>query len=182
MLVKSLMKELYAACTPWETAQTAATLMKTHSVGAIPVVSDIHDPLLEGIVTDRDLRITVVTEDVSSKYVRVADVMTRVPVTCLPENSAEECLALIRNAHVHHIPVVDHRGRCVGIVSLGDISHHASSSEIAGTLREISSTSKPAAARICDEKYFYCGQLHESDQIALLERRRHDVAFREVLL
>lgn len=181
MLVKNLMTEPVVACTPWDTAETAATLMKTHSVGALPVVSNIHDPLLEGIVTDRDLCIAVIAEAASSKRVAIADAMTRVPVTCLPETSLEECLALMRNAQVRRIPVVNHSGRCVGIVALADIARHAPSSEIARTLREISGAPRPVPARRFDENYFYCGQLHDSDQIALLERRRHQAALEEVL-
>ena len=181
MLVKNLMTQPVVACTPWDTAETAATLLKTHSVGALPVVSDFQDPLLEGIVTDRDLCIAVIAEAASPKRVAVAAAMTHVPVTCLPEASSEECLALMRNAQVRRIPVVNLRGRCVGIVALADIARHASPSEIARTLREISGVPRPAAARRFDENYFYCGQLHESDQIALLEQCRHQAALEEVL-
>jgi CBS domain-containing protein len=42
------------SCSPWNTAQAAAALMKKHGVGAIPVVSELFDSLLEKIVTDRD--------------------------------------------------------------------------------------------------------------------------------
>ena len=180
MMVKNLMSKPVIACTPWDTAQTAATLMKTHSVGAVPVVSDIADPLLEGIVTDRDLCIAIVAAATSSKQI-VSDLMTRVPVTCLPETALDECLELMRNSHVRRIPVVDSRGRCVGIVSLADVCRFASPSEMARTLREISDAPTSAAALPFNDNYFYCGQLHESDQIALLERRRRQAALEEVL-
>ena len=55
MLVKDLMTSSLVCCTPWDTARAAARLMKAHGVGAIAVVADPLDPLLEGIVTDRDL-------------------------------------------------------------------------------------------------------------------------------
>ena len=181
MLVKNLMSKPVVTCTPWDTAQTAATLMKTYSVGAIPVVSDIDDPLLEGIVTDRNLCLAIVAAAPSSNQIAVGDVMTRVPVTCLPEDSLQECLEFMRNSQVRRIPVVDDRGRCLGIVSQADISRYASPSEVARTLREISDAPKPAASLAFNENYFYCGQLHEADQIALLERRRHLAALEEVL-
>jgi CBS-domain-containing membrane protein len=180
MLVKNLMNKPVIACEPWDTTQAAATLMKTYSVGALPVVSDLDDPLLEGIVTDRDLCIAIVAAAASSKQIAAGDVMTRVPVTCLPEDSLEECLELMRNSQVRRIPVVDDRGRCLGIVSQADISRYASPSEVARTLREISDAAKPAASLPFNENYFYCGQLHESDQIALLERRRHQATLEEV--
>ena len=55
MLVKALMTEKVICCTPWFTAQAAADLMKKHGVGSIPVVAELSDPLIEGIITDRDL-------------------------------------------------------------------------------------------------------------------------------
>jgi len=54
--------------------------MKVHQIGAIPIVSDKRDPLLEGIVTDRDLCSGVVATSNSAHTVRLAEVMNRVPV------------------------------------------------------------------------------------------------------
>jgi len=115
MLAKDLLTKPANVCTPWDSAQTAATLMK---VGALALVSGIQDPLLEGIVTDRDLCIAVVAAEASSKRVIVVDAMSRVPVTGLPESSLEECLSLMRDARVGQIPIVDHRGRWVGVLTL----------------------------------------------------------------
>ena len=122
MLLKDIMSKPVVACTPGDTAQAAAELMKTHAVGAIPVVSDVLDPLLEGIVTDRDLSNAVIATAGSPELVAVSDAMTRVPVTCLPDNTLEYCLELMRNCQVRRIPVVDRRGRCVGIVAPADIA------------------------------------------------------------
>lgn len=55
MLVKNIMSEPVICCTPWDSVRYAAAPIAFHSVGALPVVSDLNDPLLEGIVTDRDL-------------------------------------------------------------------------------------------------------------------------------
>lgn len=76
MLVKDLMSVAVVCCTPWDTAQKAASLMKASGVGAIAVVADTLDPLLEGIVTDRDLCCGVVAAGKNADAVRVADVMT----------------------------------------------------------------------------------------------------------
>jgi len=179
MLAKDLMTKPATICRPWDTAQTAATLMKTHSVGTLPVVSDGQDPLLEGIVTDRDLCIAVVAAEATSKPVIVADVMSRVPATGLPETSLEECLSLMRNARVGQIPIVDHRARCVGILTLADLARCAPPADIVCTLRAISEAPQGADTPPFDEAYFYCGQLHESDQIALLERRRQQATHHE---
>jgi CBS domain-containing protein len=80
MLAKDLMTSAVVCCTPWDTAQKAASLMKAYGVGAIAVVADPLDPLLEGIVTDRDLFCGVVAAGKNADAVQVADTMTRIPV------------------------------------------------------------------------------------------------------
>ena len=55
MFVKDLMTSAVVCCTPWDTAQKAARLVKAYGVGAIAAVADRSGPLLEGMVTDRDL-------------------------------------------------------------------------------------------------------------------------------
>ena len=85
MLVKDLMTTKVVSCTPWDTARTAASLMKERGVGAIPVVSDLSDPLLEGIVTDRDLCCGVVADAKNADAIQLSELMTPVPVTCEAE-------------------------------------------------------------------------------------------------
>jgi len=55
MLLKEVMSKELLFCTPSDTAQAAAKIMKAQGVGALPVVSDAEYRRLEGIVTDRDL-------------------------------------------------------------------------------------------------------------------------------
>jgi CBS domain-containing protein len=172
MLVKDLMTSAVVWCTPWDTAQRAATLMKAHGVGAIAVVADPSDPLLEGIVTDRDLCSGVVAAGKNADAVQVADLMTRILVTCGPEDTLEECEELMQEGQVRRIPVVNNRGRCIGIVSQADIALHARISQVASAIKEISKPAKPRQEMHFEKGYFYCGQPHEQDQILLLNRRR----------
>jgi CBS domain-containing protein len=182
MLVKDLMTSAVVWCTPWDTAQRAATLMKAHGVGAIAVVADLSDPLLEGIVTDRDLCCGVVAAGKNADAVQVADLMTRIPVTCGPEDTLEECEELMQEGQVRRIPVVNNRGRCIGIVSQADIALHAPVSQVASTIKEISKPAKPRQEMHFEKSYFYCGQPHEQDQILLLNRRRELTHRHEVLI
>ena len=173
MLVNQVMSGQVISCTPWETAEFAANLMKAHQIGAIPIVSDKRDPLLEGIVTDRDLCSGVVATSKVAHTVSLADLMNRVPVTCQPDDTVAFCEELMRENQVRRIPVVDQRGRCVGIVAQADIALHAPGLEVAQTIAEISKPSKaaPQPPHI-EEGDFYCGQPHEMDEILLLNRRR----------
>lgn len=181
MLVKNIMSEPVICCTPWDSVRYAAALMAFHSVGALSVVSDLNDPLLEGIVTDPDLCSRVLAVEDRPRDTRVVDVMTPVPVTCEPHDDLNKCLERMRRHQLRRIPVVNGRGRCVGIVALADVAPAASPGDVAQTLREISKRSRPQPQAQPTERYYYCGELHELDQIALLERRRSEEIPEEVL-
>ena len=138
MLVKEIMSSDLVWCTPSDTAQTAAKLMKDRGVGALPVVSDGVSRKLEGIVTDRDLCCAIVAGARLAEVTRIADVMTREPVTCAPENAIEDCEDLMQKYQIRRIPVVDAQGHCVGMVAQADIALHAPEGVVAKTLAEIS--------------------------------------------
>jgi CBS domain-containing protein len=171
MLLKELMTKEVVFCTPWDTARAAASLMKEHDIGAIPVVWDKSDPLVEGIVTDRDLCCGVVAEARNSDAITISELMTPVPVTCQPESTIEECEELMQQNQVRRIPVVDERGRCIGIVTQADIALHAPAAQVAKTIKEISKPSKKNKGMAIKRNYLD-EQTHEQDQILLLNRRR----------
>ena len=154
MFVRELMSKPVVCCTPWDTAQKAADLMKTHGIGAIPVVLDRADALLEGIVTDRDLSCNIVASDKNANTIKIAEVMTRVPVTCEPDDTLEFCEELMQENQVRRIPVVDKRGRCVGIVAQADIALHAPATQVAKTVAEISKPSKGIQPTAFRERLF----------------------------
>jgi CBS domain-containing protein len=172
MLVRELMTTRVVYCTPWDDVRTAASLMEKHGVGAIPVVSNLSDPLIEGIVTDRDVCCGVVAAAKNADAIRVWELMTPVPVTCEPEDTIEYCEDLMQENQVRRIPVVDKRGRCVGIVAQADLALRAPTTQVAKTLKEISTPSTPSERVHVEKNLFYCGQLHEGDEILLLDRRR----------
>jgi CBS domain-containing protein len=172
MLVSELMTTQVVCCTPWDTAEKVARLMKTHGVGAIPVVLDRADALLEGIVTDRDLCCSIVARSRKASSIKIADIMTRVPVTCEPNNTLEFCEELMQENQVRRIPVVDNRGRCVGIVAQADIALKACAAHVARTVGKISKPAKTVRQLHFEKGCFYCGQPHEMDEILLLNRRR----------
>jgi CBS domain-containing protein len=172
MVVKELMTEEVVCCTPWDSARTAPDLMSLHGVGALPVVSELSDPLLEGVVTDRDLCCRALVDDKNPDVVRASETMTPIPVTCEPDFTLEDCEQLMRQNLVRRIPVVNHRGRCVGIVSQADIALNSAPAQAGELVQEISRPLKPEQNLRWEKDHFYCGQLHEQDAILLLNRRR----------
>ena len=95
MLVKDVMSKNLYCCVPSDTAQEAAKTMRAQGVGALPVVSDSTNRMLEGIVTDRDLCCSIVAGAKLAEMTRIAEVMTRNPITCTAENTLDDCEQLI---------------------------------------------------------------------------------------
>ena len=126
MNISELMTRDPCCCLPSDSAHRAGTLMRRFDVGVLPVVDDEQHRRLLGIVTDRDLCLFVVAASRVSAEVTVEECMMRNPVCCAPEDDARRALELMRDRHVHRLPVVNSHGFLVGIVSLTDlVRHHA---------------------------------------------------------
>lgn len=138
MFVREAMSKEIFYCLPSDTAQAAAKTMKNSGVGALPVLSDSINRRLEGIVTDRDLCCAVVAEAKLAETTKIADVMTRKPVTCAPENTLEDCERLMQKHQIRRLPVLDKEGRCIGMIAQADIALRAPAADVAKTLAEIS--------------------------------------------
>lgn len=102
---------------PTATVYEALQVMAEHNVGAVIVMEDDR---LVGIISERDYARKVILLDRSSKVTPVSEIMTSRVVVVHPENTAEECLALMTDKHIRHLPVAD-GDEIVGIVSIGDV-------------------------------------------------------------
>ena len=95
---------------PGDTVLSALETMAEHNVGAVLVI-DGDD--LSGIMTERDYARKV-------KLAKLGSGDTRIH-TVAPETSVAECMQLMTDRRVRHLPVLDGGGRLVGIVSIGDV-------------------------------------------------------------
>ena len=91
--------------------------MADNNIGALLVLSG--DQLV-GVMTEREYARNVALKGRSSAEMRVAELVTTAPVTVTPAHTIEECLRLMTEKRVRHLPVV-HEGRVTGIVSIGDL-------------------------------------------------------------
>ncbi|HSB38588.1 MAG TPA: CBS domain-containing protein [Gaiellaceae bacterium] len=73
-----------------------------------------------GIVTERDYLRRVVVEGRTEKETSVREIMTSPLVVVTPDTSVDECMALMTERRIRHLPVVA-EGEVVGIVSIGDV-------------------------------------------------------------
>jgi CBS domain-containing protein len=102
---------------PTDTVLEALGVMAERDVGAV-LVLDVDK--LVGIFSERDYARKVVLAGRSSKESRVTEVMTAQVVCVSPDRSIDECMALMTNRRLRHLPVVDHK-RVIGVVSIGDL-------------------------------------------------------------
>ncbi len=102
---------------PEQPVAEALRLMAEKDVGALLVVSGEH---LVGIVTERDVvrKLALHGHDVAATPVRA--IMTERVLYVRPEQTIEECMALMTEKHLRHLPVVD-AGRILGIISIRDV-------------------------------------------------------------
>jgi CBS domain-containing protein len=100
------------------TVADAARVMRDRNIGAV-VVCD--DQGVCGIVTDRDIVVRAVVNDVAPTKVRLGAICSRELTTLSPGDSVDWAVTMMRYHAVRRLPVVEH-GRLVGIVSMGDLA------------------------------------------------------------
>ena len=103
----------------------AIKLMAEKNIGALPVLSA---GKLVGIVTERDYTRKVALQGKSSKETRVWEIISNQVVCVTPEESIEECMRLMTENRVRHLPVVENE-KLLGIISIGDLVNWIISSQ-----------------------------------------------------
>lgn len=102
---------------PDDTVFDSLRLMADKGVGALLVMDG---EKLVGIVTERDYARKVILEGKSSKTLQVRDLMTTRVLCVAPDRNVDDCMALMTDKRVRHLPVLDQK-RVVGVVSIGDL-------------------------------------------------------------
>jgi CBS domain-containing protein len=102
---------------PAASVADAVTLMAQKNIGALLVVERGQ---IVGILTERDVARSVVLMPRSVKETPLRDIMATSVMIVPPEHTSEECMALMTEHRVRHLPVMD-GSRLIGIVSIGDL-------------------------------------------------------------
>lgn len=102
---------------PEASVAVAVELMSERGIGSLLVMQDSQ---LCGIVTERDYARKVLVSGTSSETTRVADIMTADVLTTSVEQNIDECMMLMTEKRIRHLPVVD-GDRVLGIISIGDL-------------------------------------------------------------
>jgi CBS domain-containing protein len=120
--VHELMTRRVATVHPATSIEHAAHLMEECDCGALPVVAD--NSVLVGMITDRDIALRIVARGRDPRKAIVGDCMTERVFACYANESIAECMRQMSRRQVRRMPIVDERGRLVGIVAQGDLARH----------------------------------------------------------
>jgi CBS domain-containing protein len=102
----------------------AAQLMRERHIGYLVVVEASMAEggwVPVGVLTDRDIVVTVVAQGADARALRVGDVMTRKPATVLAEDSVADALGEMRRVGVRRLPVLGEGGTVCGVISMDDV-------------------------------------------------------------
>jgi CBS domain-containing protein len=100
----------------------AARLMLDENIGCVPIV-DVHGHLV-GILTDRDICLGVARQ-FNPATTAIHDVMTRDVISCREDDDLQTALVAMKEHRLRRIPVVNKRGRVIGLVSVDDAIRNA---------------------------------------------------------
>ena len=105
------------ATRPDSTVFDALTLMAEKGVGALLVLDGDR---LVGIFSERDYARKVILKGKSSHSTSVSEIMTEKVVVVHPHHTMNDCMALMTDKHIRHLPVVE-GGSVIGVISIGDV-------------------------------------------------------------
>ena len=136
MRCEEIMKKNPECLSERDDAHRAAQLMRDKNLGFLPVCDD--DNRVVGTVTDRDLAIRLIAEDMPAST-SVRDVITREVVACKPGDDVIEAERRMAREHKSRMLVIDDDGKLVGVFSLSDIAQsEGDANRTARTLKDIS--------------------------------------------
>jgi CBS domain-containing protein len=128
MHVGHIVTRTVETCAATDSALTLATRMRNAHVGDLVVVEyrdGVAVPV--GLVTDRDLVVTVLAEQQDTERVSAAKIMTRALVVVREDADIGVAIEQMRRAGIRRLPVVDASGKLTGIVALDDIIQYLAS-------------------------------------------------------
>jgi CBS domain-containing protein len=97
----------------------AAQRMRDNDIGDVLVVED--DGRLRGIVTDRDMVVRAMAEELEARNTTINDVCSTDLVAVDADEDSDRAVQLMRERAIRRVPVVD-RGQVVGVISIGDMA------------------------------------------------------------
>jgi CBS domain-containing protein len=116
-LIEGKNRKLVAAA-PDDTVLHALEILAEHDIGALLVLEGTR---LAGVFSERDYARKVILRGKDSGHTKISEVMTSKVFYVTQSSTIEECMAIMTEKHVRHLPVLDADHHVIGIVSIGDV-------------------------------------------------------------
>lgn len=136
MKTHEIMTSFVRCVRPNDTLVAAATVMRDHDVGAVPVCDPDKRPI--ALLTDRDIALRAAAAGLDPNQTKVKHAMSPSIVFVFDDQEVETAAWLMQQYQVRRLPVVDREHQLVGIVSLADIAARLESSVGGVTLKQVS--------------------------------------------
>lgn len=117
-ILKSKATSAVYSIAPTDSVLDALRLMADKGIGALLVMEGSE---IAGIVTERDYARKIALLGRTSGATLVRDVMTRDVLFVGPTQTTQECMAVMTENRLRHLPVVDEGGKLLGLISIGDL-------------------------------------------------------------
>lgn len=117
-ILKSKPEATVHSVAPDVSVQQAAAMLAERNVGALLVSDGSH---IVGIISERDIARRIGMADLPVRQATVREVMSAPVQFVNPTHTNEECMALMTEKRLRHLPVIDDAGKLVGLVSIGDL-------------------------------------------------------------
>lgn len=140
-LIREVMTRGARTLAPTDSVRDAARLMHELDVGAVPVCDGRR---LQGMLTDRDIVLRVVSPGLAPEDTAIDQVMSPEVVWCFEDDEVAAVAARMQQARIRRLPVVDRAQQLVGIVTLGDLASRGEPAWAQEVLADVSEASQPA--------------------------------------
>ena len=119
MLVREAMTQHAEWIGPELSLAEVAQTMRDKGIGCLPVGADDR---MVGMITDRDLACRAVADGLNPKTAKAKQVMTKGVTWCFDDDNVENAVRRMEEKKIHHMPVINHQKRLIGILSLSDLA------------------------------------------------------------
>lgn len=128
---RELMSRAPDHCSPCATVQQVGAIMRGRDIGVMPVVDG--DKLV-GVVTDRDLAISVLGNAAATDQTLIGEIMSTPPISCCDDDDVKVAVELMTMHQIKRVPLVNEFENLVGLISLADIADRLQDPELSRRL------------------------------------------------
>lgn len=148
MKIQDIMTRDPYVCDPETPVSEVAAKMRELEVGMIPVCEDRK---LRGTVTDRDIVLRAVADELDPTMTVADEVMTAEIIYCFEDEDVSRASELMEKNQIRRLPVLDRSKQLVGIISLGDIAAKGKNDRMAGEALDAISQPPTIESHIADD-------------------------------